>query len=247
METISIIIATFNSSKTIRRCLDSVIMQTYKNWECIIIDGASKDKTIDIVEEYSKRNNQIRYISEPDSGIFEAFNKGWKLAKGDWIYYLGSDDQLLPDGLSELLNQSDNSNNYDLIYGNIQFVKSDGTIVIHKHSSHLQLPWKTFACHQAVIMRRTVIEKLNGFDENLQVKADKDLIIRSYYLNPRCRYKGTEAIVALFYGGGTSSDYYKAFKEDIYIYKKVKPGIMFLLYALQHLPRMILKKKLKFV
>ena len=79
---VSIIIATYNSGKTLRRALDSVLNQSYQDWECIVVDGASKDNTIGIVKEYVKKDSRFRYISEPDHGIYDAFNKGWKMAKG---------------------------------------------------------------------------------------------------------------------------------------------------------------------
>lgn len=114
----SIIIATFNAAKTLNKALDSVLNQTYQNWECIIVDGASKDDTINIVKEYVQKDTRFRYISEPDKGIYDAFNKGWEMAKGDWIYYLGSDDILLPNGLESLIKGTD-TNSYDIIYGNV--------------------------------------------------------------------------------------------------------------------------------
>ena len=93
-------------------------------------------------------------------------------------------------------------------------------------------------------MKRSIIEQLGGFDENLRIIADKDLIIRSYYLQPKCIYVPTDVDVAIFAGGGASSNLYNSFKEDLYIYKKVKPGFKYLLYVLQHYPRMWLKAKL---
>ena len=212
---ISIIIVTYNSGKYIRRCLDSVISQDLQDWECILVDGASTDDTVNVFDEFEKRDSRFKHISEPDSGIYDAMNKGWKIAKGDWIYYLGSDDMLLPQGLSDLCNLAGNLEDWDVVYGHIQYLKADGTIHVHKHHSHKQLPWKIFASHQGLIMRRTIIEKLDGFDMNLKIIADKDLIIRSYFLNPPCRYRATEAVVAQFAGGGASSRYWECFKEDI--------------------------------
>ena len=78
---VSIIVATYNSDKTLRQALDSVLNQSYQDWECIVVDGASKDSTIDIVKEYVSKDSRFRYISEPDNGIYDAFNKGWKMAK----------------------------------------------------------------------------------------------------------------------------------------------------------------------
>src|SRR5665647_574950 len=89
---ITIIVAVYNGAKTLQRCVDSVSDQTYLNKELIIIDGGSKDGTIDIL---MANNDKITYWqSEPDSGIYNAWNKALGHANGDWIYFLGSDDYL---------------------------------------------------------------------------------------------------------------------------------------------------------
>ena len=91
---ISIITATYNSEKTLKETLDSVLSQTYKDYEHIIIDGLSKDNTMGIVKEYEKKyNGKLKYISEKDSGLYDAMNKGIKMATGDIIGILNSDDK----------------------------------------------------------------------------------------------------------------------------------------------------------
>ncbi len=90
---ISIITVTYNSSKTLKDTLESVLKQTYKNYEHIIVDGLSKDNTMQIVKEYEEKyNGKLRYISEEDSGLYDAMNKGIKMAAGDIIGILNSDD-----------------------------------------------------------------------------------------------------------------------------------------------------------
>ena len=99
---ISVIICTFNSGEITRRAIESVLNCNYENLECIVVDGASNDGTVDIIKSYVG-NHKFRYISEPDSGIYNAMNKGWRMAKGEWIHYLGADDELLPDGICYLI------------------------------------------------------------------------------------------------------------------------------------------------
>lgn len=238
---VSIIIATFNSDKTIERALNSVLNQKFQDWECIVVDGASKDNTIDIVKKISEKDSRFRYKSEPDTGIYNAFNKGWRLAKGTWVYYLGSDDELLPEGLDELFKQAKNETNDDFIYGNIQYRKYDGSIVVHRHFTHKNLPWKTFASHQGLITRRSLIEEYGGYDEKLRILADKDLIIGTF-MQGGIVYEPTEATLAIFSAGGTSSNYYNAFKEDLYIWRKNHSGLKHFLYIIQHYPRMWMRK-----
>lgn len=234
---VSIIIATYNSEKTLDRALSSVLHQSFSDWECLIIDGVSRDNTVDIARKYVSLDKRFKCMSEPDSGIYDAFNKGWKLSQGDWIYYLGSDDEVTVNGIEDLFLQCSDEKNADVIYGNVIFRKTNGEESIHRHHSHKQLPWKTFASHQAVIMRRLIIESLGGFDQKLKILADKDLIIRSF-LQANCNYFATESVVAVFSDGGASSVSWKSFKEDLYIYKKLNPGIKYLLYVIQHYPRM---------
>jgi glycosyltransferase involved in cell wall biosynthesis len=96
---ISIIIATYNAGLQLKECLASIQQQAYNNIEVVIIDGGSVDNTLDITRGFTGRN--INWISAPDQGIYDALNKGAKLAKGDWLYFMGADDRLLP-GFSEL-------------------------------------------------------------------------------------------------------------------------------------------------
>lgn len=240
---VSIVVVTFNAEKTIRNCLISILSQKLEGWECILVDGNSKDKTVDIIEEFKSKDNRFRYISEPDTGIYNAMNKGWKMAKGEWVYYIGADDELLPDGLDSMIRDGERYGNPDVVYGNILYKKDNGEKEVHRHKSHNRLPWSFFACHQAIIAKRDLLERLGGFDEHLKIIGDKELFVRSYFLG-NCQYVPSESIVAVFSGGGTSADYYKSFKEDLYVYRKVRPGIKYLLYAIQHFPRMWLKEKL---
>lgn len=239
---VSVIICSFNPGEIIRRAIESVLTNEYENIECIVVDGASNDGTVEIIKSYEENPN-FKYISESDTGIYNAMNKGWRMAKGEWIYYLGADDELLPNAIS-LLIKADVRHDASVIYGNIRYRKANGEITVHPCHHHKQLPWKTFACHQGLIMKKNVIECLGGFDEKLRIIADKDLIIRSYFLHPKCVYIPTDVDVALFAGGGASSNLYSCFIEDMYIFKKVKPGFKYLLYVIQHYPRVWLKHKL---
>jgi glycosyltransferase involved in cell wall biosynthesis len=101
----SIIIPTFNSEKVLRECLNSIVEQTFNNYEIILIDGLSTDSTVDIIKEYSLNNPNIHWVSEKDLGIYDAMNKGIKIANGEWVYFLGSDDKLSSNNaLQEIFN-----------------------------------------------------------------------------------------------------------------------------------------------
>ncbi|MFC6102656.1 glycosyltransferase family 2 protein [Olivibacter domesticus] len=110
---ISIVIATYNAERYLLKCLESIRSQRFKNIEIIVIDGGSKDATISILKSFN--HSSLLFISEPDLGIYDALNKGVKRAKGDWLYFLGSDDFLL-EGFSDFAEKLKNSK--AIYYGN---------------------------------------------------------------------------------------------------------------------------------
>lgn len=239
---ISIIIATYNAEKTIKRAIDSCLNQKYPYYEILVIDGKSTDNTISILkDEYSQYNN-IKYISEKDKGIYDALNKGIQLAKGDWIYILGADDELLPDGLLCLMKESQN---YDIIYGDtIDRTENNKTHYFHaKHYSIIK--YIMFCCHQGLIMRRDVILKLNGFNTKYPIRADFDLIQRSFLAG--YKFKQINIPIAYFATTGVSST--SNLKNDIerlYILRNNKstrlPFMVFSYYFFKRITRVLIHK-----
>ncbi len=175
---VSIIIATFNSEQTLHLALDSVLNQTFQEWECIVVDGLSGDNTIKIVEEYEARDPRIRHISEKDKGIYDAFNKGWKLAKGEWIYYLGSDDMVTENGIADLISVA--TPEASVVYGDMYALFEDGSERYIKAYPAEVMRKHMVASHQGLITRRSLIEAENGFNTKYKVKADLDLTQRIY-------------------------------------------------------------------
>ena len=116
MPRLSIIIPTFNSAKTLSRCLDSVISQSFTDWEVLMMDGVSNDDTIKIAS--SCQDSRIRIYSEPDKGIYDAMNKGIDKSRGEWLYFLGSDDYLFNSHSLEDVFKND-IEKYDVVYGDV--------------------------------------------------------------------------------------------------------------------------------
>ena len=191
---VTIVIASYNSENTIRAALQSVKDQTYCDWECLVVDGASRDNTIKIVKQFSEGDTRFRYISEVDNGIYDAFNKGWKNANGKWIYYLGSDDLIEKEGLRLLMKEEEDF--YAILNGYTRMVRLDGTERIVKP----KLP--KFGIHQGMVMRKDVMEVMGGFDEKYKIQADYDLMVR--IINADYKMKVIDAIVGNFIIGGTS-------------------------------------------
>ncbi len=166
-----------NRADTFRQNVESVQAQTYPEIEHVIIDGASNDGTLDLIE--SCKNDKMRVLSEPDHGIYEAMNKGLKQAKGDYILYLNSDDFLCrPDGLencARILEQT----NADLIYAPHRMMDEKTGRVFKMLEPCLgvyfvRMPFS----HQAVLVKRDKMLELGGFDEQFKSAGDYDLLVR---------------------------------------------------------------------
>lgn len=196
---ISIITPTFNASRTLRACLESVARQTYPYFEHWIIDGLSTDDTMKIVKEYSLEYPHIKYISEKDTGIYNAMNKGISLAKGDWLYFLGADDELYSEKVltSIFINQS--IGGYTFIYGDF-FNDREKKIISYKNIKLNKFFFiEQTICHQVVFTHRFIFEKIGNFDERFKICADRKFMydyfssdIKTYYTNqPIAKYAGT--------------------------------------------------------
>jgi len=212
MDLVSIIIPTFNSAKTVRSTLESVKNQVFQDWECVIVDGASNDKTLEIVNSYCESDARFHCYSEKDKGIYDAFNKGWKKAQGRWVHYLGSDDTLTSDGLAELSKHLDER--YAIVTGDVNLIRSDGTIKQFVSDGFL-------CCHQGVLMQRKVLEELGGFDEQYRIIADHDLLARVEKAG--YKVKNVRTVIANFSTDGASSRIsyqYKILKETYQIDRK---------------------------
>ncbi len=181
---ISIITATYNSESTLRNTLESILSQTYKDIECIVVDGCSKDKTLDIVREYEARfKGRLRWISEPDKGIYDAMNKGIQMASGDVVGVLNSDDFYYDERVVEDIAHAFEQKGVDCIYGNLVFVdekNTDKTLRIWKGSQHecgaFLKGWHP--AHPTFYVKRKWFEKLGAFNLNYAVSADFELMLR---------------------------------------------------------------------
>lgn len=178
---ISIITASFNCEDTIKNCIESVISQENANIEHIIIDGASKDKTLEIINSYSSKISKI--ISEPDSGIYDALNKGILNSTGDIIGFLHADDFFYDKNIiSEIAKTFENSN-ADSVYGDLLYVSKYDTDKIIRYwksgkfsFSKIKKGW--MPPHPTFFVRRNIYEKYGIFDTEFKISADYDIILR---------------------------------------------------------------------
>lgn len=183
---ISIITVSYNSKKTIKETIESVLSQTYPNIEYIMIDGSSTDGTIDIIKSF--RNKIHKFISEPDNGIYNAMNKGFKLATGDIVGILNSDDFFYNSTVIEKVAHVFLTAGIDVVYGDVQFVDPKNiNKIVRYYSSKSFNPQKFkngfMPAHPSFYAKRELFEKLGYYKENYQIAADYELLIRFLYKN----------------------------------------------------------------
>lgn len=179
---ISIIIATYNAAKTLKSCLDSIVPQMTKETELIIVDGGSKDNTNEIIDSYGDKVSV--HISEPDKGIYDAWNKGVKHANGDWVMFVGADDILLPNALEEYLNVIESTNDistYDYICAHNEYVDMNGKLlkILGENPVWSKMRKTMAAAHVASLhSRHNLFETVGGYNLNFKICADYELLLR---------------------------------------------------------------------
>ena len=166
----SIITVVWNCQNTIEKTIQSIIGQTYPNIEYIIIDGNSTDKTIDIIKQY--KNHIALWISEPDKGIYDAMNKGIKLAQGNYINFMNAGDVFADDRILSKIADTGLLNAADVIFGDFIAVDEDSKMDRMIKAKPLSKLWKgAIASHQSVFVNSDIIKK-NLFDTKLDIAAD---------------------------------------------------------------------------
>ena len=175
---ISVVTVCYNSESVIERTIQSVVNQTFDDFEYIIIDGASTDKTLEIVDKYRDKISKI--ISEKDNGIYDAMNKGISNASGDYIMFLNADDTLLHETVLKLVSEKMNDNKA-LYYGDLIFLeKSTGKLNNRKQNNVNNI----YLCggmlfHPTIFASKKLFEKIGNFDTQYRIVADYDWIIRA--------------------------------------------------------------------
>lgn len=204
---ISIVTVTYNAESTIRRTMESVASQTYGNVEHIVIDGASKDRTVDIAKEYI-----ATILVEPDNGLYYAMNKAFSLVTGDYICFLNAGDTLhspftlanIAQAVSPSTASSADCNSLPaIIYGNTDIVDSQGKFLHHRRlTPPTHLTWRSFqlgmlVCHQAFYVNRQIAQSYNT---SYRFSADFDWCIR-------CMKEGEKRGMSNLYIKETIADY----------------------------------------
>lgn len=186
--TISIITATYNSGATIADTLRSVLHQTYEDFELLVVDGASTDNTMEIVRSFEADfKGRLRYISEPDRGLYDAMNKGLRLVTGDVVGILNSDDFFTTDHSLEHIAQAFQDEHIDASYGNLYFVHPQRPNVPIQHYSarHFRRWMLRFGFappHPTFYCRKTIYDRQPHFDLSMKIGADFELLLRYLFV-----------------------------------------------------------------
>jgi glycosyltransferase involved in cell wall biosynthesis len=200
---LSIVIATFNAQTLLRDCVASIVQQTFSDFEIILVDGASTDGTPALMQELAAAHGNLRWISEPDAGVYDAMNKGIRLARGRWLYFLGADDRLRDASVLEsVARHLDGS--VDLVYGNVVLENDpwgrEGMIYGREFS--VADITRGNICHQGIFYARRVFTTFGDYNPRYRVFADWELNLRLFN---KVRKKYLPVNVATFHGGGMSA------------------------------------------
>ncbi|KAB7881210.1 glycosyltransferase [Poseidonibacter ostreae] len=189
---ISIITSVYNNQETIKDAIDSVLGQTYKNVEYIIVDGGSSDNTVTIVKSYGDKISKV--VSEKDKGIYDGLNKGVKLATGDVVAFLHSDDIYASSTVLEDIAKAFQSDEHlDGVYGDLVYTPKDDTSKVLRYWKSKEFDETLLAkgwmpAHPTLFLKREVYEKYGGFDLSFKIAGDYDFMLRVLSAGIKVKY-----------------------------------------------------------
>ncbi len=198
---VSIVTASFNSAKTIARTLDSVLAQTYRNIEVIVIDGGSTDSTVSIIESFvQKFDGRLKWISEQDKGMYDAMNKGIERSTGELIGILNSDDWYEPDAVETMV-KAYSVEQSSVLYGILRYVDAERETMLYRmHHDSLK---EGMITHPTCFVPRSLYKKYGMFDLKYRLSSDYDLMLR--FQSNGVTFIPVDRIIANFSAGGLST------------------------------------------
>ncbi len=204
---ISIITSVYNNKETIAEAIESVLSQTYENIEYIVVDGASTDGTVEVIQRYADRIDT--FVSEPDKGIYDGLNKGVALATGDVVGFLHSDDLFEDEHVIAKIADAFKKRHVDSIYGDLTYVsKEDTGNVVRFWKSGAFTPGKLkrgwMPPHPTFYVKREVYEKYGAFDTGFKIAADYDTVLRFLGREKISTHYIPEVLVKMRVGGASN-------------------------------------------
>jgi glycosyltransferase involved in cell wall biosynthesis len=186
---VSIVTATYNSASFIEECILSVKKQTHKNIEHIIIDGGSTDKTIEVIKKYENTYN-LKWVSEKDGGLYDALNKGFKMATGEIFAWLDSDNLYEEDIIEKIVYVFKNNLNTDFVYGNV-IIKNKDSFKIYKARKEFNFDDALFyntggiPVQPGSFFTKEMFEKISGFNIKYKIASDYDFWLKALKIKSR--------------------------------------------------------------
>jgi peptidoglycan/LPS O-acetylase OafA/YrhL/glycosyltransferase involved in cell wall biosynthesis len=207
MPKVSIIVPTFNSGKTIEKCLRSIGQQSFADYEIVIQDGGSSDTTLKLINDFQTSNPAIKINveSKRDKGIYDAMNLGMARATGEWIFFLGSDDELYDENVLKTVMSAAGTDAFKVLYGNVKIIGDPGWAKdgeVYDGQFTLEKLFQKNICHQAIFYRLDLARQVGEYNRDYIVCADWDFTLRC---RAKTDFKFVDVIVAKFHAGGNSS------------------------------------------
>jgi glycosyltransferase involved in cell wall biosynthesis len=203
-KSLSIITINYNNAHGLNKTIKSVLEQGFDDYEYIIIDGGSTDKSTSIIKKYA--NHLTYWVSESDKGIYNAMNKGLKVAAGDYVLFMNSGDSLYNSSVLEevfsLINIAD-----DLVYGNVMLSNEKNKwqrLQEHPETLPFSFFYNQTICQQACFLKRTLFDNIFSFNEEYKIVADWEFLIYAIYIH-KITYKKIDVIIAKYDMQGISS------------------------------------------
>jgi glycosyltransferase involved in cell wall biosynthesis len=223
----SIITPVYNAGQTLERCIKSVLSQQNKDFEFVLIDGASSDGSVSVIKKYVEINTCIKWISEKDGGVYDAMNKGIQMAQGNWLYFLGADDFLSNDLVLQQIEEGITSHTgYKLFYGDVWFEdlnrKYDGPFTPEKLL-------RRSICHPAIFYHHTIFKTFGFYALKFPIEADYVFNLK-IFLDGRIQTFYLPVLVATFASGGMSN------RSNDPVFKNKYGRVVFSLLFQSHLP-----------
>lgn len=216
----SIVTVCYNSATTIQDTIESVLAQTYKNIEYIVVDGNSKDTTLEIIKKFEpKFGERMKWISEPDRGLYDAMNKGIKMSTGDIIGIVNSDDLFSDkDAITKIVEIFENHENIDSVYADLFYVNKENiSKIIRRWISGTRRPFKYgwHPAHPTFYLKKDIYQQYGFFNLDFKLAADFELMLRfidrykitTYYLN--------EPLLKMRLGGETNKSISNIISQNI--------------------------------
>lgn len=223
---VSVVTVCYNAEASIGNTLKSVLEQSYRDFEYVIIDGASKDNTLKIIDsfkaDFEKNGIALKVISEKDNGIYDAMNKAVRYCDGEWIIYMNADDSFADsDVLSDIFGNND-FDGIDVIYGDSFRVRGDEKKLDIADKDLEALKLFKFFCHQATFTRRRVFNEIM-FDCQFKICADFDFFLQAYLKDYKFHHENR--VVCVYSVEGTSNkSYYNTILDSYNV--RIKNGII---------------------